>query len=190
MLRARIAAPVAGIGGVLLLLGQGGCASEGSYEVRWSFGDPALAAFQAGDCGAHGVSAIAIAGRRDDGTVDNPVASCGPGSFTRKLATGTWTLALTAVDAAGQAKTPDQNYLRGGITIVVPEDQVGGTDQGPVVLLPLPACQDGVDNDCDGRVDLDDLGCSDAAGLTEQGTDLMLDPQPDRRPGAPSACTP
>jgi len=189
MFRARIAAPLAGICGVVLLA-QAGCASEGTYEVRWSFGDPALAAFEPGDCGTHGVSAIAIAGRRDDGTVDNPVAACAPGVFTHKLPTGTWTLELAALDAAGQPKSADPAYLRGSITIAVSEGQVGGIAQGPVVLSPLPACQDGVDNDCDGRVDLDDPGCTDAAGVTEQGTDLMLDPQPERPPGAPTACTP
>ena len=187
---ARIAAPLVGLLGAAWL-GQAGCASEGSYQVRWSFSDPALMIFRPGDCGRHGVSAIAIAGRRDDGKVDDPEAACAPGVFTRQLPTGTWTLELTALDSTGRPKTTTPGFLQGGITIVVAEDQLAGTDQGTVVLPPLPACQDGVDNDCDGRIDLDDPGCGgDPNGTTEQGGDLAVDPMPARPPGAPSACTP
>src|SRR5215510_11916687 len=78
-----------------------GCASEGSYQVRWTFRDPGLGVFQPGDCGKYGVSAIAIIGRRDDGQDDNPVAACAPGVFIHGLPTGTWTLKLVALDATG-----------------------------------------------------------------------------------------
>ena len=189
MLRARIAAPLAGLLGACWL-GQAGCASEGTYQVRWTFTDPALAGFQPGDCGKHGVSAIAIAGRRDDGTLDSPEAACAPGIFKHRLPTGTWTLALAALGATGLHDTADTGYLHGTVTVTVAEDQLAGADQAPVVLPPLPACQDGVDNDCDGRVDLDDPGCADANGLTEQGTDLTKDPRPERTPDTSSACTP
>ena len=189
MPRVRIAAPLAGLFGALLL-GQLGCASEGSYQVRWAFTDPAVVGFQPGDCGKHGVSAIAIAGTRDDGKLDNPEAACAPGVFTHRLPTGTWTLALAALDATGHPSTAATDYLHGTITLTVAEDQLAGSDQEPVVLPPLPACQDGVDNDCDGRVDLDDPGCADSAGLSEQGTDLSKDPKPERNPDAGSACTP
>ncbi|HET6148949.1 MAG TPA: hypothetical protein VFH68_15535 [Polyangia bacterium] len=196
MPRARLALPLVRCLPALVSLASAanfaaGCASEGSYQVRWSFGDPGLLNFTAEHCGQHGVSAIAMAGRRDDGKVDNPVAACAPGVFAHQLPTGVWTLELTALDATGHSKTDDPDYLRGSITITVAEDQLAGTDQGPVVLLPLPACRDGVDNDCDGRVDLDDPGCAEEeTGTTEQGADLSVDPQPPRAPGAPSACTP
>jgi hypothetical protein len=186
---ARIAARIAVLCGAALL-GQAGCASEGRYQVRWTFSDPAVVGFQPGDCGKHGVSAIAIAGTRDDGTVDNPQAACAPAIFTHQLPTGTWTLTLTALDATGHPNTASTGYLHGTITVTVAQDQLAGTDQGPVVLTPLPACQDGVDNDCDGRIDRDDPGCADPDGTDEQGTDLSKDPKPERNPNAASACTP
>jgi len=39
----------------------------------------------------------------------------------------------------------------------------------PVMLPPLPQCSDGVDNDLDGRVDLDDPDCNNDAGPYPMG---------------------
>jgi hypothetical protein len=48
----------------------------------------------------------------------------------------------------GQPQTP----------VVVVDDQL--TTVPPITLPPLPQCRDGVDNDGDGRVDLDDAQCA------------------------------
>jgi hypothetical protein len=138
-----------------LLFTATGCGSNGQYQLSWSFTG---AAFQPGDCGAFGVSAISIAGTNENGGTDNPIAPCAPGTFTRKLSAGTWTLVLTALDASGQVKAPaPSDRLRGQTTVPVEDDHLA--DAGTVTLPPLPQCDDGVDNDHDGRVDLDDADC-------------------------------
>jgi hypothetical protein len=142
----------------------GGCSNDGSYQVSWQFTKP----FASGACGKAGVSAIAIAASDPKGGLVSQVAPCGPGMFTGKLSDGTWTLALTALDAEGQEKEPAASGLLRG-AVPAPIDIKSGeltVVQDPVVLPPLPECRDGVDNDNDGRVDLDDPDC----GGDPQGT--------------------
>jgi hypothetical protein len=184
------------VGGALL----GACGSDGSYQVRWAFSpaaapaDPATAELNPGGCGKYGVSAIAIAAMRDDGHTDAAIVACAPGTTIRKVATGVWTLKLTALDAAGHVKDPDPDptsaLLHGATTVTVDEDQL--TPAAAVVLLtPLPECRDGIDNDCDGRVDLDDPGCAgDRQGTAERGADLTIDPGVAPTGASASACDP
>jgi len=46
------------------------------------------------------------------------------------------------------------------IAAVIAEDATVDVDPPTVVLTPRPVCMDGVDNDRDGRVDLDDMTCA------------------------------
>jgi hypothetical protein len=43
-------------------------------------------------------------------------------------------------------------------------------DAAPPDAAPPPDCSDGLDNDCDGRIDDADPGCTDPADLSEHGT--------------------
>ena len=139
-----------------------GCSNDGSYQVSWTFFDGK--AFMPGDCGKTGVSAIAITGKSGD-SQDRPVVPCAPGSYTRTLPAGTWTLALTAIDAEGHIKEPAASgKLRGPpdsaqLAVSVTQGHLSVIPT-PVLLPPLPECRDGVDNDRDGRVDLDDPDCA------------------------------
>jgi hypothetical protein len=158
----------------------GGCDNNGSFEVAWRFGDPAVAfapaidsakdggavlVFRPGSCGAAGVSSISIVATRDDGTQSSSLVPCFPGFFTRSVPAGNWTVVVVAIDAEGHVKAPqppfvdDHSYLNGQTTATVANGERSKTDQPTVFLKPLPQCGDGVDNDCDGRVDLDDPDC-------------------------------
>jgi hypothetical protein len=159
-------------GGVILV----GCSSHGSFQVSWTFtapasGGDAAAAFSPGDCGKAGVSAIAVTATNIDSDLDDRTAACAPGTVIRQLAPGTWNLALVAVDAEGHVKEQDPLYLRGQPQgpIEVVEDQLVVVPT-PVFLQPLPQCRDGIDNDCDGRVDLDDPQCDNVADGASEGT--------------------
>jgi hypothetical protein len=150
-----------------------GCSNSGSYRVSWAFNADGM--FVVGSCGASGVSAISIAGTTPDGSTDDAIAPCAPGSFTRSLAPGTWTLNLIALDATGHVKEPaETGLLRGVATVSVVEDQLTVVDP-VVVLTSLPQCRDGVDNDRDGRVDLDDPDC---AGEREKMLECSTPVQP------------
>ena len=77
-------------------------------------------------------------------------------------------MVLAGVDAEGHLKDPTASHLRGAqvdVTVTVGELV---TVPGSVFLPRLPECSDGVDNDRDGRVDLDDPDCAgDAEGEHE-----------------------
>ena len=89
---------------------------------------------------------------------------CGLGFYDGSLGAGSWTLALVALDATGQAKEPAATGLSArpdgyGEPGRDPGRRARRADPG-VTLTPLPQCRDGVDNDLDGRVDLDDPDCA------------------------------
>jgi hypothetical protein len=140
----------------------GGCSNNGSYRVEWQFRNPPLQ-FQTGDCGLAGVSGIGIAATRSDGAQSAIAVPCALGFYDGSLDQGSWTtLALVALDASGQVKEPpDSGRLRGQTTSPV-EIHAGekAAPIPPILLPPLPQCRDGVDNDLDGRVDLDDPDCA------------------------------
>lgn len=150
---------------------SGGCSKTGSYRIDWQFADTSLptnAPFQSGDCGRVGVGGIRITAS-SGGSQDVRAVPCGPGFYEGSLDPGSWTLTLVALDAAGQVKEqePGTGKLTGMGSV---EIQTG--DMAPAIpsvfLPPLPQCRDGVDNDRDGRVDLDDADCSDANGLNRE----------------------
>ena len=156
---------------VLLLVGAGviaaGCDNTGSYRLYWEFAP----AFASGDCGRVGVSGIQITATKP-GSVSARVVPCALGFYDGRLDQGTWTLALVATDAAGQVKDPSMGFLSGATALDAVEIHAGeqAAPIPPVFLQPLPQCRDGVDNDLDGRVDLDDADClGNADGPTECG---------------------
>ncbi len=138
--------------------GSGGCSNNGSYTLSWQF----AAEFKSGDCGRVGVSAIGIAATRSDGAQDARAVPCALGFYDGSLDQGSWTLALVALDASGTPKEPPGSGLLRGQTASPVEIHSGdhAAPIPPVTLPPLPQCRDGVDNDLDGRVDLDDLDCA------------------------------
>ena len=127
---------------------------------------PPLAAsqapFQTGDCGLAGVSGIGIAATRSDAAQSTTAVPCALGFYDGSLDEGSWTLALVALDASGQPKEPPGSGLLRGQTASPVEIHTGeqAAPIPPIVLPPLPQCRDGVDNDLDGRVDLDDPDCA------------------------------
>ncbi len=155
----------------------GGCSNSGSYTLKWQF---ATAGFMPGDCGRVGVSGIGIAATRSDGSQSSIAVPCGLGFYGGSLDAGSWTLALVALDATGNPKEPlstGTNLLRGQTASPVEIHTGEQAASIPAVLLPpLPQCRDGVDNDLDGRVDLDDPDC--------------LNPDGTPNPTGPAECVP
>jgi hypothetical protein len=151
----------------------GGCSNSGSYTLKWQFNEKVASdptdSFKPGDCGRVGVSGIGIAATRSDGKQSSIAVPCGLGFYDGSLDAGSWTLALVALDASGQPKVPIANeppneppLLRGQTADNSPVEIHAGEQAAPipsVFLPPLQQCQDGVDNDLDGRVDLDDPDC-------------------------------
>lgn len=159
---------------VLCLLGAGasatlgGCNNNGSYRINWEFTlplpDGTSSSFQPGDCGRVGVQGIAITATKSDNSQSLVSVPCGLGFYDGSLAAGSWTLGLVALDATGQDKEPaDTGLLRGQTDTASPVEIHAGQHAAPipvVTLTPQPQCRDGVDNDLDGRVDLDDPDCA------------------------------
>ena len=69
-------------------------------------------------------------------------------------------LPIEMFDDGGQPLVPTA-------TAVIAEGPTVPLDPEIVDLTPRPACEDGVDNDRDGRVDLDDSGCAPSNGAAE-----------------------
>jgi hypothetical protein len=162
-------ARIGGLGLCLLAASTlaGGCSKTGSYRVDWQFADTALPTkgpFQSGDCGRVGVGAIRITAS-SGGSDDVRAVPCGTGFYEGTLDPGSWTLTLVALDGAGQIKEqePGTGNLTGTGLVEVQTGEMAPAIP-PVFLPPLPQCRDGVDNDRDGRVDLDDADCRDANG--------------------------
>jgi len=146
----------AGLGADVL----GGCSNSGSYTLQWRFAD----VFVSGDCGRVGVSGIQITAKKTDGSVgDQRAVPCALGFYDGSLDPGSWTFDLTGLDASGRPKDPTNAALFGQTAADSPVEIHTGEHAAPippVLLTPLPQCQDGVDNDLDGRVDLDDPDCA------------------------------
>jgi hypothetical protein len=154
-------------------LAAGGCTDEGSYELKWVFAgddEPVSAG-----CGAHGVDSIRVTGTSTEGDGESVTALCTDGQLAHTVAVGTWTFAVHQLDVRGtpivvyQLDADGQPVLDANnnpvpvpdptATAAIAEDATVPVDPAPVVLTPRPECSDGIDNDRDGRVDLDDLDC-------------------------------
>jgi hypothetical protein len=139
-------------------LSVAGCTSYGSYTVGWKFvgGEEANTG-----CGQHGVASIRVIGSSTEGEREDVVAVCADGGLTHSVPVGTWTFSVHQFDVRGrQIDMADENGNPVAPTAgaVIAEDATVELDL--VELTPRPKCSDGVDNDVDGRVDLDDAQCA------------------------------
>jgi hypothetical protein len=147
-----------------------GCSNNGTYEVHWTF-DPNGKPLTAGDCGGHGVSELAIVSSNPGG-LDRVIAPCAAGQFHHDLPAGSWTLVVSALDSNGLIKEPPGSpLLNAQATVSINDGQLtrvpailpGADPMGSgsaLYLPPEPECRDGVDNNHNGLVDLDDPGCA------------------------------
>jgi hypothetical protein len=147
---------------LLAALVTGGCSKDGTLQVSWDFlGGQAPAS----GCGQHGVDSILIQGADTTGDGVRAVTICTPGYRAVSVAEGTWTVTVTMLDFQGATITADPSLPSPSGTSTVTLDAPGAVS---FHLQPAPACSDGVDNDRDGRVDLDDPDCqNDPRGTTE-----------------------
>ena len=76
-------------------------------------------------------------------------------SFAHSVPVGTWTFTVQQLDVRGRPITPTdaQGYPLPDptATATIATDTETPLDPDPIVLTPRPACDDGVDNDVDGR---------------------------------------
>ncbi|HEY7374353.1 MAG TPA: hypothetical protein VIF57_19475 [Polyangia bacterium] len=151
--------------------GAAGCTDHGSYTAIWQFvgSEPALTG-----CGKHGVDSIRVTGMSTAGDSENVVAVCPGSGVTHSVPVGTWTFVVGQLDARGRQIFPSLLDAQGQVvldannnpmpapdptaTVEVQKDRTA--DPFTVDLTPQPSCRDGVDNNGDGRVDLDDPVCS------------------------------
>ena len=147
-------------------LSAAGCTDHGSYTVTWTFvGGGADAGPRAG-CGLHGVDSIRVIGREHGGRrrrrhravrrrASSPHERAGRDlDLHRSPARRARACRSTPIDAQGQP-VPDPTA-----TVTVAKDATTRSRSGTVELTPRPECSDGIDNDGDGRVDLDDPDCA------------------------------
>lgn len=148
-------------------LAMAGCTQDGSYRVTWNFlatADPGAPVQSAAEgCGQHGVDAIFVTASDTNADGDQVLAICTLGQVNRPVPAGTWSIQLQAVDAQATLIGSIAPQMVSG---VVADGAV--IELGLVTLTPRPACDDGIDNDGDGRVDLDDPDCvGDPSGTHE-----------------------
>jgi hypothetical protein len=141
-------------------LSAAGCTDHGTYSVSWTFvgGEPA-----GSGCGLHGVDTIRVTGASTAGDGEDVVTLCAPGAFTAEVPVGDWTFTIHQQDVRGRAIMPTDAQGEAipdpTATATVVKDKALDMPL-TVELAPRPECSDGVDNDGDGRVDLDDDGCA------------------------------
>ena len=145
-----------------------GCTDYGSYRMSWIFApdEPASTG-----CGQHGVDSIRMIGMSTEGDGAEVTTLCTtkqPGlpddaAFSHSVPVGTWTFTVQQLDVRGRPISPTdaQGYPLPDptATATVAADTDTPLYPDPIVLTPRPECGDGVDNDVDGRVDLDDPEC-------------------------------
>lgn len=141
-------------------LSAAGCTDQGSYRVTWTFDGEVTAAGAA--CGLHGVDTIHVTGASAQGDGEDVIALCAPGEFTHEVPVGDWTFTVHQLDVRGRPIVPTdadgQPVPDPTATATIKKDEVLDPPLA-VVLTPRPECSDGVDNDGDGRIDLDDADC-------------------------------
>lgn len=143
------------------------CGDASSYELRWTIGCKG-----GGDCeprSIKGCSSVGLDSVQVEATVGadlavlvHPCYAPGEGAVGRgpDLEPGAGTLRITGLSPAGIALTKPVTT-----PVVIPDEGLA-----PVTVdLPVPAqCNDGVDNDKDGLVDLLDPDCKDSKDADER----------------------
>ena len=153
---------------VLMLLG--GCGEAGSYELSWAVGCAkgqqcqTCVAKSALECSRAGLDSIVVRvlrGSSEEANSSFPCFSTDDGAVGRGpgLDAGEVTLEVTGLSPGGQE-------LTGPVSVSV-EIGDSGLAPGCVSLPAPPACNDGVDNDGDGLVDMHDADCKDAKDTDE-----------------------
>ena len=141
-----------------------GCTDYGGFEVAWQFvgGEAANTG-----CGQHGVDSIRVIGTNAEGERGDIAATCAEGRLEHSVPVGSWTFSIRQLDVRGQPTDLDANGDPTAPTAsaVITDGATVMLDPGTVELTFRPACGDGVDNDNDGRVDLDDPQCVDSSGI-------------------------
>jgi hypothetical protein len=162
------------------LLGAGGCTQSGNYRLSWVFVvDSSMGTTTqspAEGCGQHGVDSILANGSDDSGDGQQVIAQCTPGGYNGTAPPGSWTFTLEMLDAGGApvrpVNPPANSPMQMPVQPAVSAGPVTIAVDGPVAeflvpLTPPPACNDGIDNDGDGLVDLADPDCTDLGGTHE-----------------------
>ena len=163
-----------------------GCTDYGRYRVSWKFAPDELAYT---GCGLHGVDSLRVTGMSTQGDGEDVTTLCTArcpdevdpiGCFAHSVPVGTWTFTVQQLDVRGRLITPTdaQGYPLPDptATATVAADTETPLAPAPIVLTPRPACGDGVDNDGDGRVDLDDPEC-DGSMSTAAECRVGVDPE-------------
>jgi hypothetical protein len=136
------------------------CGEGGSYELHWTIGcsdptQPSCEVRSAKDCSSVGLDSLEVVASRQAETTRSLFSCCsflnGPVGRGPELEPGPYVLTIYGLSPGGQA-------LVGPITVDVSVAETG-TQRVEVDLPRPPACGDGVDNDGDGLVDLQDSEC-------------------------------
>ncbi len=137
-----------------------GCGPVGTYRLSWRIAGEAEAQFSAKECGGHGIESFDVVETSADGNVTTFRVPCGQGSISREIVPGRWTVRLNALDLNGRGPVAaDGPKAMRGVSQPFDVSAGGALVQVDVVVQPRAACADRVDNDGDGRVDLDDPDC-------------------------------
>lgn len=173
----------------------GGCDEPPSYQLRWRVGDaealadpelaPALTSVK--QCADVGIAKVRVTTKRasDDTVVDRRDYACFPGAFeggdtvkVPALPAGEYVVEVERVRRTGEPWVCEEGEQcetfvgEGGNKVTIGE---GLLETIEVVLLQPAQCDDGVDNDRDGRVDGKDPACIlDPTGLESAETRFTL----------------
>lgn len=157
-----------------------GCGNDGTIDFTWTFeGGQAASALS---CAERGVFSIWVTGHSTDGQGDTTEAACAAGMLKQSVPASTWSFTLLGLDRNGCYRGARQT----ADTVCRPTDGLGAlsatsdpiaiakdqTSRFAATFVPLPSCDDGVDNNGDGRVDLDDPLCQ----RDPNGTEASLPP--------------
>jgi hypothetical protein len=140
-------------------LSAAGCTDHGTYSVSWTFvgGEPARSG-----CGLHGVDTVHVTGSSTQGDTEDVTTLCALEGLTHEVPVGDWSFTFQQLDVRGRPIMPTdaqgQPVPDPTATATVVKDKQ--LEPFPVELTPRPECSDGIDNDRDGRVDLDDDQCA------------------------------
>jgi hypothetical protein len=152
----------------------GGCGSDGNYQATWNFFAPAGAIAPTEDassaCGAHGVDAIRVSAVNPDGERHEATGLCTQGWLAAGIGLGEWQFTFDQLDGKGDVIPLPEGVSGPERSAKVESNKTAELDL--VTFAPRPACADEVDNDHDGRVDLDDPDC---AGDPERDSESALD---------------